>query len=464
MVKYTCQNCDKQFDQKSHYEKHLQRKRPCKKHENNASVNKAIVQESNIGLINIRSYSVLKEYIDKDLNKDNSLFETSNDEPTPIGCIEEMMENVPDFFWNNKHISILDPCCGNGNFHFVISNLLKKHEHSVDDINNILHFNDINQNRLKNVKDIFGDKVNITSVDFLKEEYSVKYDMIVMNPPYAKIMENGSRASKNHGLFIPFMQKALNILNAGGFLISIVPDSWMSLADRNTFCRELTQYQFHVLNIHTAKKWFPKIGSSFTWFVVQKKEGTDPFKVVYMKKNEQFTSIVKSQIRSYIPLYYSNIIQSIFDKTIDNDSIEKYKVETSSNLHKYTQRNLIQDTESTEFKYRLIHTPKQTVWANRPHKFQDGWKVFISTTDKYQVFPDNCGMTQSIAFIQVENEESAKNITKILLHPLYVFLNNACRYGNFNNIRILQKFPICKTDDPFKEFNITSQEISLISS
>jgi DNA adenine methylase len=31
MVDYVCKNCEKLFDQKSHYEKHLQRKTPCKK-------------------------------------------------------------------------------------------------------------------------------------------------------------------------------------------------------------------------------------------------------------------------------------------------------------------------------------------------------------------------------------------------------------------------------------------------
>jgi hypothetical protein len=288
--------------------------------------------------------------------------------------------------------------------------------------------------------------------------------MIVMNPPYAKLMEDGSRASKNHGLSIPFLQTALSCLKPNGFLVAIVPDSWMSLADRNSFCKEITQYQFHALNIHTPKTWFPKVGSSFTWFVVQKKEGTEPFSVTYLHKGTIHKSMVHSQVRSYIPLQYSNLIQSIFEKTVDNDALEKYRVETSSNLHKYTQAKLIQAIQNDEFCHKLIHTPKQTVWANRPHKFQDGWKVFLSTTDKYQTFVDKCGMTQSIAFIRVESEKDAQSIQRTLEHPLYVFLNNACRYGNFNNIRILQRFPVSHTGNPFEEFKLTPEEISLISS
>jgi hypothetical protein len=31
MVKYSCKNCQKTFTQKGHFEKHMSRKRPCKK-------------------------------------------------------------------------------------------------------------------------------------------------------------------------------------------------------------------------------------------------------------------------------------------------------------------------------------------------------------------------------------------------------------------------------------------------
>ena len=125
--------------------------------------------------------------------------------------------------------------------------------------------------------------------------------------------------------------------------------------------------------------------------------------------------------------------------------------------------NLISNVQDDEHKYRLIHTPSQTVYANRPHKYQDGYKVFISTTTYYKVFVDNCGMTQSIVFIRCENEEKANQIKKILEHPLYVFLNNICRYGNFNNIRILQSFPVINSYETLMdELKLTDKEKKFI--
>ena len=44
------------------------------------------------------SYEVLKDYINNKLNSDKSLFKTSNDEPTPLECCEEMLSKIPDSF------------------------------------------------------------------------------------------------------------------------------------------------------------------------------------------------------------------------------------------------------------------------------------------------------------------------------------------------------------------------------
>jgi hypothetical protein len=80
------------------------------------------------------------------------------------------------------------------------------------------------------------------------------------------------------------------------------------------------------------------------------------------------------------------------------------------------------------------------------------------------VFIDNCGMTQSIVFIICKDEEQAKKYLNILQHPLYIFINNICRWGNFNNIRILQSFPIPSMEysgnnqELYDYFNITKEE------
>lgn len=422
--------------------------------------------------IEISTFDELKDYYDNILNKDKSTYKSTNDEPTPIDCISEMISKLPNNLWKQKNLSILDPCCGNGNFYIpILFELLKYHDKQTI-LEQILEFNDINKSRLDNVCSVFCNdkyKLQLTQNNFITDNNSKKYDLIVANPPYAKLLDNGKRASKNHNLIKDFIEKALSLLKPKGYLLFITPDNWMSYADRNILIKKITELQIIHLDIHTAKKYFKKIGSSFTWYIIQNCPSYKDINISGIWKKKEYTSTVKSQKRKYIPLLYNKEVQSILSKTIDNDFLPKFEVKTSSDLHKYTKRDLISADKTDEYKYKLIHTPKQTVYASRAHKFQDGYKVFISITDKYGVFVDNCGMTQSIAFILCSSKEEANKYVKILEHPLYVFINNICRWGNFNNIRILQSFPIPnikysgKHQEIYDYFNITKKEIDYIS-
>jgi len=407
-------------------------------------------------------YEVLKRHYDDVLNKESSLMKTSNDEPTPIACVEEMLDAVPDTFWQGKDLRILDPCCGCGNFSIVIMEKLKKYHDTDTIIKDILYFNEINEDRINIVKSVFGEGINMTQQDFTSYETPLEFDMIVANPPYARLLPNGKRAAKNHNMIGAFITKSLELLKPNGLLLYITPDNWMSYADRNDVARKLTERQILHLDIHRSKKYFPKVGSSFTWYLV---ENCTPYKsasVCGVWKGGEYTNKMLLKPRSFIPLYWTNEVQSIFSKTIDMDN-RKVRVETSSDLHKYTKKDLLSAECHGDYHHKIIHTPSQVVWSSRPHKWQDCWKVFIPTTSYYKPFVDNCGATQSIAFVRCESKEEADTLAETLAHPLYKFLNDVCRYGNFNNIRVLQRFPLCGgTDDVWKTFNIIDKEKDII--
>jgi adenine-specific DNA-methyltransferase len=421
--------------------------------------------------IDFSTFIELQDYYNNVLNKDRSTYRTSNDEPTPIECVKDMVNKIPADLWDKENIKILDPCCGNGNFHLVILyKLLNKYD-KKDILENILYFNDINDERLNNVRKIYNNdkyRLNISNDDYLIKNDNIKYDLIVANPPYAKLLINGKRASKNHNLIKDFLEKSLKLLKSDGFLLFITPDNWMSYADRNTIIKTITRLQIIHLDIHSAKKYFSKVGSSFTWYIIQNTPYYKDFSISGIWKKELYSDYIISYERSYIPLYYNSIIERILKKTINNSNLEKFNIITSSDLHHYTKKKFISSTETDTYKYKLIHTPKQIVYSSKPHKYQEGYKVFISTTDKYKIFIDNCGMTQSIAFIRCNDLEEAELYKKILNHNLYVFINNICRWGNFNNIRILQSFPkpnLNNFDDDniiYNYFNITDDEKKFI--
>ncbi len=65
-------------------------------------------------------------------------------------------------------------------------------------------------------------------------------------------------------------------------------------------------------------------------------------------------------------------------------------------------------------------------------------------------------MTQSIAFVRCKSEAEAKRIKAQLDNPIYHFINNVTRYGNFNNIRVLQNISILDS------FDLSEKELSFI--
>ena len=207
------------------------------------------------------------------MNIDKSTYTSSNDEPTPINCISDMIEKIPEELWCREQLKILDPCCGNGNFFIPIYFNLLKHKHTPKNIlENMFTFNDNNNLRLENVRKVFCDKkysLKISCQDYMDYDDEVKYDLIVANPPYAKLLDNGKRASKNHNLIKDFLEKSLKLLKPNGYLLFITPDNWTSYADRNTLIEKITELQIIHLDIHSAKKYFKKIGSSFTWYIIQ---------------------------------------------------------------------------------------------------------------------------------------------------------------------------------------------------
>jgi SAM-dependent methyltransferase len=493
MSKISCEKCGKEFNSKSHYTQHQKRKSPCineskikelidksveeKLTKLNVILSSVIeeplhvIQCTNKITVDTSTFNEIKKYYDETLNTDKSTYKSSNDEPTPIDCISEMISKIPKELWGKSDLVILDPCCGNGNFSIPILFELLKYYDKQTILEQILEFNDINESRLQNVRSVFcNEKYNlqITNHDFITFNTSKKYDLIVANPPYAKLLENGKRASKNHNLIKDFIEKALSQLKPNGYLLFITPDNWMSYADRNVLIEIITSLQIIHLDIHSAKKYFKKIGSSFTWYIIQNCASYKNINISGVWKKKEYIGSVISKQRKYIPLLYNQMVHNILSKTIDNVMLPKFNVKTSSDLHKYTKAEFIHHEKTEEFKYKLIHTPSQIVYSSRPHKFQEGYKIFISTTDKYSVFIDNCGMTQSIVFIMCFNEEEAKKYLEILNHPLYVFINNICRWGNFNNIRILQSFPIPTIEysgnhqELYNYFNITKEEIEYI--
>jgi adenine-specific DNA-methyltransferase len=428
--------------------------------------------------IDARSYEELKRYYNEELNVSLRNSGGINDVPTPIGCIEEILMHVPTKLWANPTTTVFDPCCGNGNWHLVAWHLIRQYciKNDNSSITSRFTFNDVDQKRLECVASIFSTHQRIMCSDFLAatdKQHQKQYDIVMANPPYARIMEDGKRSAKNHNLIGSFIETSLRHVKQNGYMIFLVPDSWMSLSNRNSRFVDLltTECKLLRLNIHHARKWFPKVGSTFTWFIAHKTNDATKSTTMCVRGihsgfefADDIVQAPSNMPRTYLPLVMTTESLSIISKTLDMEGLPRYKIETSSDLHKHSKRDILTDQMDIHHPYRILHTLKKEIYSTRPHKHQEGYKVFITLTNNYTTLVDNCGMTQSVAYVRCKDAEEAQKIKKIFDHDLYVFLNNICRWGNFNNIKIIQKFPIPSDEkNVYQSFKIEESEKEFIS-
>jgi hypothetical protein len=357
--------------------------------------------------------------------KNDTSHQSTNDITTPMELVREIVAALPDkvFFGGVK---VLDPCVGFGNF--LIG--FQERARSLG-ITPVLTGTDINTERTSVARQLLPEAF-IVDKDFM--DLTGTFDVIITNPPYAKIT-NGMRASKNHSIYQDFILKAVDMLSPGGAMAFLVPSSWMSLSARHIVAERLTSMNMTRLDVGSAKKHFPKVGSSFSWFVCVKE--TPSITHVSGKHGKHvFDSRVALRDLRFIPLMPPDMSMRILHKLMSGP--EKMNIETSSDLHATTKKHLLVSAQDDDHPYKVSHTKIQTRWSSRPHKYQDGVKVFICLSSSYETWVDSCGMTQSVAFVRCKDEDEASRVKEVLDSVPFKFAVHITRYGNFTCIKVLQ--------------------------
>lgn len=357
------------------------------------------------------------------LNKDNSHKLSNDDICTPMECVKAMLDYIPKHFWQQENIRVLDPCCGNGNF--------GAYAMFKTDIKNI-YFNEINKKRLQNCKNILNPP-NISDYDFLGIESRIlgHFDLIMANPPYS------GGGNKNRSMSNKFIESSIEKLNDKGYLCFVTPNNYMTYNNNNTTLKKLLSLGSFLVIDNDAKKYFKGIGSSFSIMIWQKGVNNHKTTIInnYLLKDIQHNITIPKDL-PFLPLYISqnilNLVQKLISKTPNNFT---YRCD----LHNFTQKAFLSDTQDNTYKYRTIHTPRKTRYASKKQDIYDKHIIIIPLSTYFIPYIESkTNTTQSVGYFAFESKKEASDYLKILNKPHFKVLIHLTRYGNFNNIMVLK--------------------------
>jgi adenine-specific DNA-methyltransferase len=194
MTKYTCERCLKEFSQKSHYDKHKMKKRPC---QDNKGKIEGIVENVIIEKKLILNLNVLLDENMKTCCKLGQYFTTN------LGLKKKILE----FVMNNPDV-ILEPSVGQGDLIQIIYENNNKIQFDMYEIDT-------------KIKMLDGIPKNVIYGNFLEQDIKRKYKTIIGNPPFV-------RTTKGN-LYIDFIEKCYNLLENDGELVFIVPSDFFKL-------------------------------------------------------------------------------------------------------------------------------------------------------------------------------------------------------------------------------------------
>lgn len=344
-----------------------------------------------------------------------------DDVMTPMECVKKMIDYIPEEFWIRKNISILDPCSGNGNFGAYCS--LKT---SMDNI----HFNEINLQRFNNCKNILNPK-EITNLDaFELFSGSRKYDLIMANPPYS------GGGNKNKSISNRFIEGAIDILNEEGYLCFITPNNWMSFNNKNTTLEKLLNNGEFLVIDNDCKKFFPKIGSSFTILIWQKTKSKKITKVFNNFLIKDYQEVIIPKNIKFLPLYLNQQILSIINKSVRQ---ERNNFKYRCDLHNFTKRDCLSDQKNNIYKYETIHTARKTRYATFKQDIYDKYLIIVPLSTYFLPYvKNNVNVTQSVGYIEFQQKAEAEKYLENLNQSHIKVLVHLTRYGNFNNTKLLK--------------------------
>ena len=411
----------------------------------------------------------LLEYIHRCLKPKEIQKKKNGEVYTMMNLINEKLDKLDEIYTKKYNKSIFtekefkwyDPANGMGNYpiglYYRLMEGLKKNIPIHEDrkkhiIENMIYMSEINELNIFETELIFNSskkyKLNLycgdsLTIDIQKEFNVNNFDVILGNPPYQESNINlSSKGGTN--LYTKFMNHGFNLLKENGFLMFINPISFIGPSTNKQMGSDILhniflKYDLHYWNMNECKKYFKGIGSTFTYYIIQKSISDIETTIVSeFKKNIEISTInmKKYYDLKFLPIHITkeklNLVQEIVNT---KNKLKIERIRTLDTSHK-NKKNLSL-VKCDKFKYVTYHTKTKTYYSDIKQDIYDKPKILLNMSGHINIELIKDGNITESKFFILPNKKESEFILQLFSDNKIIEYLELCKYSGFNSRIIL---------------------------
>lgn len=380
--------------------------------------------------------------------------------------IEEMLDRLPEDIWTSKVSTFFDPAIGGGQFVRAVEHRLRSFGHSDTNIHKrVFGFEESNLHIrfAVNKYNLVGQYVRKPYEKFFELDNTMKFDVVLGNPPYQNKEENADGA-----LWLRFVNKGMEHLAQDGKLMFITPTSWVGKqsntkkADWSSFTDNHVEL-YKVLNKAEKEQHFGGVGSSFGYYILSKGKGLT--KIVFEDgSSTDYQLVAKEPLPNTITKTSFSVHQKIA-------KLKKLQFESSFKFHSQVlkKKSIVSDVKGGVFKHTTYFSHNLIRYTSEKQDIYSDAKVMIPNvgTIANAWVDSNCNLTEDVAFVKVNSIKDGENLVSILKSKLFLYIGSQYRSGR--NLGLAMKFlPLLDTSKVwsneaiYKHLGLTQEEIEYV--
>ena len=325
--------------------------------------------------------------------------------------VAEMLDQLPESVWSSKTSTFFDPAIGGGQFVRAIEQRLRSCGHSDANIRSRvrgLEESDLHIRFAVNKFNLVGQYAQMSYNKFFELDTSMKFDVVVGNPPY----QDGNKDGGQNKIYNQFAKKSLDLLTPNGTLAFITPTSVLKESKRFSLVG-----MDHLKIVDFRASNYFNVGIGICWWLVDKTYSGD----VAVYNNHGMTQQCKTNV-----IYDYSTVDPEFAKLYEalkkaTDTPDK-RMFAQNNFGPALNKN--QTKEHVHCLHKLQDKKiKLTYWSSREPYYNTSNKLSIGMTksltdDACYVGKEN--FDPGYMTIEVKNQKEIDSIKSFIFSEYFV--------------------------------------------